>query len=272
MYNSQLLYNKYIDLKRLNFISGNLHQYGIPSGGAILDIGCGNGNISIALGLQGYRVTGIDISEKTILKARSLNRLPNVEFMVSSAEELGKTQEKFDAIICSEVLEHLKDPEVILSHVGRLLHSHGLLIVTVPNGRGPREMLVTRPLQKLRKRNGLMWRSINGMKKMLGYNGVTMQTDAEDLEHVQFFTMSKLRDLASQNEFEIVTIGSSNFIEDVFPFSFFTKRIHGLQKLDCRLADILPVSFSGGFNMVWRMKGEKAWFSFHNERMYSSTK
>lgn len=247
-----VLYEKYIDLKRLKFISDSLKKHGVHRGGRILDIGCGNGNISIYLGMQGYQVTGIDISEKTIRKARSINRLPNVEFKVSSAEALGNTNETFDAIVCSEVLEHLRDPGMILSYVGRLLGFNGILIVTVPNGRGPRELLVTRPIQYLKKRNNIAWKILGKFKSILGYNGYSAQTDADDLEHLQFFTIPKLRWLADQNLFRIIEIGRSNFIEDVFPFSFLSKRIKPLQKLDCRLADRLPASMSGGFNMVWK--------------------
>lgn len=254
MHNASIIYKKFIDLKRLNFIWENLKAHGVPEGGKILDVGCGNGNISIYLGNQGYQVLGIDISEKTILKARSLNTLDNVTFKVSSAEELGKRNELFDAIVCSEVLEHLKDPDIILSHVGRLLKDDGILLVTVPNGFGPRELLVTRPVQYLKRKDNVIWRSLKSVKKAFGYDGQTKQTDADDLEHLQFFTLNKLHAMSTQHKFKIEKIGKSNFIEDVFPISMLSKKSLWLQKFDCKIADILPRPFTGGFNMVWVKK------------------
>jgi hypothetical protein len=68
---------------------------------------------------------------------------------------------------------------------------------------------------------------------------------------VQFFTRNSLKDLAQKNNFQIVRFGKTNFIEDVFPFSFVTKRIKILQKLDCAIAEVLPYQFTGGFVTVW---------------------
>src|SRR5690606_28143802 len=112
--------------------------------------------------------------------------------------------------------------------------------------------LVTRPVQYLKKKNNIIWKALGKVKSLLGYNGYSAQTDADDLEHLQFFTIPKLRSLADQNLFKIVEIGRSNFIEDVFPVSLLSRRIKPLQKWDCQIADRLPAALSGGFNMVWK--------------------
>ena len=59
-----------------------------------------------------------------------------------------------------------------------------------------------------------------------------------------------LESLSSSYNFKITRFGKSNFIEDVFPFSFFAKRLVFLQKMDCKIADILPYRFTGGFFTV----------------------
>ena len=96
-------YNRLADRKRLDFIA-NFLQASLPAGASILDVGCGNGVISRHLGQFGFNVTGIDVSEKTIEKAKSLNTFSNVSFIKKSAEELMATGEQYDAVICSEVL------------------------------------------------------------------------------------------------------------------------------------------------------------------------
>jgi hypothetical protein len=46
--------------------------------------------------------------------------------------------------------------------------------------------------------------------------------------------------------------GKSNFIEDVFPISFLTKRVRSLQKVDCKIAELLPLRLTGGFLTIWK--------------------
>jgi 2-polyprenyl-3-methyl-5-hydroxy-6-metoxy-1,4-benzoquinol methylase len=238
------------DIKRLNFIIDVLREK-LPSGAEVLDVGCGNGVISRSLGAAGFTVKGIDISEKTIEKARQLNTFSNVRFEVCSAEQLVADGSQYHAIICSEVLEHLQEPGKLLATLHSTLHPTGVLIVTVPNGKGPRELFVTRPVIKLQKQNGFIWKTIQSLKKLMGYSGTTAQSAADDLTHIQFFTKPDLEKLATQHQFKIIRFGKTNFIEDVFPFSFFTKRIKVLQKWDCAIAEKLPYSFTGGFVTVW---------------------
>ena len=88
-------------------------------------------------------MTGIDVSERTIEKARSIDPLPNVRFITKSAEALVAEGTRYDAVICSEVLEHLDNPGALLEVLYASLSDKGRLIVTVPNGKGPRESLVT---------------------------------------------------------------------------------------------------------------------------------
>lgn len=243
-------YDRIVDMKRLSFIVNTLGAH-IPANGAILDIGCGNGIISRYLGRYGYQVQGVDVSEKAIETARKLNAMPNVRFDVKSAEELKASERKYDAIICSEVLEHLQDPSSLLRVLYHCLNESGKLIITVPNGRGPREMLVTRPVIILRKADGIIWKIVKKLKHGLGYDGTTVQSDADNLDHVQFFSKEELKKLSTVNNFQIVCFKKSNFIEDVFPFSFLSRKSLAIQKLDCQLADLLPVEFTGGFLTVW---------------------
>jgi 2-polyprenyl-3-methyl-5-hydroxy-6-metoxy-1,4-benzoquinol methylase len=239
------------DIKRLDFIISALKEK-LPEGAEVLDVGCGNGVISRSLGEQGFNVRGIDISSKTIEKARLLNKFPNVHFEVMSAEQLVASGKRYHAVICSEVLEHLNEPGKLLNVLHQSLHDDGILIVTVPNGKGARELFVTKPVISMQKKNNWVWRFVKKMKSGLGYKGTTAQSDADDLTHVQFFTKSTLEQLASANRFRIIRFGKTNFIEDVFPFSFFTKRIKLFQKWDCALAERLPYHFTGGFVTVWK--------------------
>lgn len=243
-------YDRLADRKRLDFITEAVTQR-FSGEVSILDVGCGNGVISRHLGKQGFNVLGIDVSAQTIEKARALNTAPNVQFEVLSAEQLVAQGQTFDVVICSEVLEHLSQPAALLKVLHQSIKPEGILIVTVPNGSGPRELLVTRPVLKMREKNGWAWKMITKVKKSMGYSGTTVQSAADNLDHIQFFSKRDLDALSAENNFRIVQFGKANFIEDVFPFSFVTKKIPALQWLDCKIADVLPHQFTGGFFSVW---------------------
>src|ERR1700743_1733043 len=124
-------FERIADIKRLNFIIEALKKR-LPQGAEVLDVGCGNGVISRSLGAQGFKVRGIDVSEKAIAKAISLNTFPNVRFEAVSAEQLVAEGSRYHAVICSEVLEHLNDPGKLLKVLYQSLTPDGILIVTVP--------------------------------------------------------------------------------------------------------------------------------------------
>jgi ubiquinone/menaquinone biosynthesis C-methylase UbiE len=244
-------YNRVADLKRLDFIRKNLKE-SLPPNGNVLDVGCGNGIISLQLGQDGFNIKGIDVSDKAIEKARASNPFSNVQFEVADADKLKASGESFDAIICSEVLEHLNYPGRLLKELLPILKDSGILIVTVPNGNGPREALVTKPFLRLRKKNNWLWRSVLKIKSGLGYSGTTIQSEADNLDHIQFFTYQDLQRLSHETGFRIDKISSSNFIDDIFPVSLLSRRLKFIQKFDSFIADLLPRTFTGGYLMVWK--------------------
>ncbi|MEM6641576.1 MAG: methyltransferase domain-containing protein [Bacteroidota bacterium] len=251
MSEQKISYSRYADIKRLKFIEEQLAEHQVESNASILDVGCGNGIISMHLGRLGYNVLGVELSEDALEVAKKNNDLKNVEFRKENAENLKIEGLSFDVVICSEVLEHLFEPENLLYPLHSLLKDSGIFIATVPNGVGPRELLVTRPYISLRKVPALL-KLTDGVKNALGYKGTTIQSSASDLDHVQFFTRKQLRKLAKATNFRIILFKASNFIDDVFPFSLVGRKSLKLQKADAKLADALPVGMSGGYLMVWK--------------------
>lgn len=241
-------FTEVVDIKRLNFIADIIQTYCSP-GARILDVGCGNGNITRGIGSLGYQVTGIDFSEQAIRYANGRNKLSNVTFRVCSAEEV-TDGDQFDAVICSEVLEHLHHPDGLMSTIAKMLRSGAIFIATVPNGIGPRELLITRPVQHMSK--GWMGSIIGQSKKMLGYTNSTVQSQSEDLTHIQFFTKHSIIQLVKQHGFDLLQFGHSNCVENVFPYSMLTRHLKVLSKLDNTVVDYLPSVLASGFNTAWR--------------------
>ncbi|WP_266368186.1 class I SAM-dependent methyltransferase [Tellurirhabdus rosea] len=236
------------DFKRLDFIVKQVQSLQKPDV-TIMDIGCGNGNIARVLGGFGYSVLGVDIDPESIAEARKRNAFPNVRFEQMDAESL-PTAGEFDVLVCSEVLEHLDVPGSLVETAYRLLKPGGRLIVTVPNGHGPREVLMTKPMQWINKKGYGDW--LVTVKRSLGYANATSQSSNPDLTHIQFFSRTSLEALLKKHGFRPVTFAKANFIDRVFPYSLLANRLYPLQRLDCRLADLLPTNCASGFYTCWQ--------------------
>lgn len=74
----------------------------------VLDIGCGSGSLAKDVAASAKSVLGIDIEEKNIEKAKRKASAPNLEYRVADATK-DLSNEKFDIIIMSNVLEHIDD-------------------------------------------------------------------------------------------------------------------------------------------------------------------
>jgi 2-polyprenyl-3-methyl-5-hydroxy-6-metoxy-1,4-benzoquinol methylase len=100
----------------------------------VLDIGCGAGRLGQALkARQPAEVVGIELSEAAAREAR--NCLDQV--LVGDVErlELPFAPVSFDAIVCGDVLEHLREPERLLQRARSWLRPQGCLIASIPNVR-----------------------------------------------------------------------------------------------------------------------------------------
>ena len=97
----------------------------------ILNAGCGSGDLSFLLAQDGHRVHGIDPSEEYIALARGHGAFNRISFMVSSIEDF-ESDELFDAVVATDVLEHIKDDSAALEKLARLARPGGLVIIAVP--------------------------------------------------------------------------------------------------------------------------------------------
>ena len=105
-----------------------------PAGSKVLEAGCGVGaqTLMLASNNPSANITSIDISEKSIDKAKTLlneNKIKNVEFQVADIFNLPFEDETFDHIFVCFVLEHLKDSIVALEGLKRVLKKDGSITV-----------------------------------------------------------------------------------------------------------------------------------------------
>jgi 2-polyprenyl-3-methyl-5-hydroxy-6-metoxy-1,4-benzoquinol methylase len=240
------------DKKRLSFIIDEINSHlGFDLSKKVLEIGCGNGNICMGIASIGYQTHGVDIDEDSIRTAKASNRFPNLTFSAQAAENLSEG-DKYDAIVCSEVLEHLVDPSIVLDYVEQYLKKDGIFISTVPNGFGPREVLMTKPQQYLEKKD--FGDRLLKFKRIFGFGHGTVQSSNPDLEHIQFFSKKHIIKLHEEKGFTLKRFNNADSFSNIFPYSILTRRIKKLQEFDCVVADILPAAFTSGFYMSYTRK------------------
>jgi len=95
----------------------------------ILDVGCGYGIYSFTLSKKGYEVYAIDNSKERINFLQK-NGLKNARVM--DITKLKYKNKVFDVVICSDVLEHVKNDKKALAELARVLDNKGRLLLTLP--------------------------------------------------------------------------------------------------------------------------------------------
>lgn len=101
-------------------------------GGVLLEVGCGDGGMTRLISPLVDRMVALDVSTLSLAELANL-QLPNVS-IVHALVETFTTDERFDWIVLSEVIEHVRDPRSILRRCFSLLSPSGSLVVTTPNG------------------------------------------------------------------------------------------------------------------------------------------
>ena len=115
----------------------------------VLEVGCGEGYIMRKL--KHGNLYGIDISKIAIDRAKErLRGNPQVrKLAVANAERIPFPKNTFDVVYCSEVIEHVLDPEKVIGEMVRVAKSNARIVITFPN-----EQLINR-LKSIVKATGL---------------------------------------------------------------------------------------------------------------------
>ena len=106
----------------------------------ILDVGCGGGLLSEPLARLGAEVTALDAAEENINVAQAHADLdpeirPRMTFQASTIEEFIKSnpEVKFDAVVASEVIEHVDNQAEFVKDCSKVLASGGSFFLTTLN-------------------------------------------------------------------------------------------------------------------------------------------
>jgi 2-polyprenyl-6-hydroxyphenyl methylase/3-demethylubiquinone-9 3-methyltransferase len=104
-------------------------------GKAVLDVGCGGGFLSEEFAKDGFRVTGIDLSAKSVAAARkhaAASGVP-IRYLAARGEALPFADGSFDIVACCDVLEHVDNLPSVIQEVSRLLKPGGIFFYDTVN-------------------------------------------------------------------------------------------------------------------------------------------
>jgi 2-polyprenyl-3-methyl-5-hydroxy-6-metoxy-1,4-benzoquinol methylase len=106
----------------------------VPAGASVLDLGCGNGSFLSLFQDRGWKLYGTDFSPTGIEIARQ--NYPGIEFFLADSTaptgDLFERVGQVDAILSTEVIEHLYDPRGFLRNAFALLKPGGVLVLSTP--------------------------------------------------------------------------------------------------------------------------------------------
>lgn len=151
---------------------------------SVFDVGCGNGVLCGALHDAGYRVAGAEYDRGGYELARKAN--PGLSFYNLGVQDdpalvLAENPARFDAVVSTEVIEHLFSPDLLPQFAARVLKPGGYLVITTP---------------------------YHGYLKNLAL-AVTGKWDSHltplwEGGHIKFFSRATLGELLRRNGFEVV--------------------------------------------------------------------
>ncbi len=126
-------FNDKIIKRRINLINNINNFYG--NNLSCAEIGCGNGATALRLADKFDFIDCYDIFESNKIEfeknANELN-ITNCKFILSDIETDNIVQQKYDRIICFEVIEHFKNDKNVIN-LYRMLKNGGKAVISVPN-------------------------------------------------------------------------------------------------------------------------------------------
>lgn len=125
---SNWLYRKHLE----SFYARLMEVVGETECDSLLDAGCGEGFVVdfLASAYPDMKLTGVDVDEQAIEFAKE-HFGEKARFRAGSVYKLPFSDKSFDTVLCSEVLEHLEDPNRAVGELKRV--ARNFVVISVPH-------------------------------------------------------------------------------------------------------------------------------------------
>lgn len=102
---------------------------------SVIDIGCGGGILSESIAKLGCKTVGIDLAEKMIMAAKIHAKENNIDidYRNQSVEDEIEQNNKYDVVVCMEVIEHVPNKQEFVNNVMKLVKEDGIVIFSTLN-------------------------------------------------------------------------------------------------------------------------------------------
>jgi GT2 family glycosyltransferase/SAM-dependent methyltransferase/glycosyltransferase involved in cell wall biosynthesis len=108
----------------------------LVAGRRVLDLGSGEGFGAAILAQSASHVLGVDVDDLTVEHSRLNYARPNLRFAPGTALDLTAYEDgSFGAVVAFEIIEHVKEQELVLAEIARVLGEDGILIMSTPDRR-----------------------------------------------------------------------------------------------------------------------------------------
>ncbi len=105
----------------------------------LLDAGCGSGIVSRYLinRCENIQIDACDLSEQRVIQASLLSKNDKekeIQYFQSSLENIQRRSDNYDAVVCRFVLQHLKDPQIAVNELYRVIKKGGRIVLIDVDG------------------------------------------------------------------------------------------------------------------------------------------
>ncbi|MHA1632461.1 MAG: class I SAM-dependent methyltransferase [Candidatus Freyarchaeota archaeon] len=130
----------FLGVKRGELLLDLLERFSPTRGRFFLDVGCGAGGLAIAFTKRSLATVAFDVDPRYLEVARVWGEEEGVELnlLLASGENMPFRGGSFDFVACSDLIEHVHNPDKLAEEVARVLRSGGFLYLTCPNRISPR--------------------------------------------------------------------------------------------------------------------------------------
>ncbi|MFI7102979.1 class I SAM-dependent methyltransferase [Streptomyces sp. NPDC050161] len=187
----------------------------------VLDVGCGDGTAAAAAAkvLAGHRLIGVDWSQDALRRAAP--RIPHAVRGELTDGGLPFATGSADAVLFSEVVEHLVDPDAALDELHRVLRPGGHLMLSTPN------------LAAWYNR-GLLLAGVQPVFSEVSLRGIHGRPGSQVVGHLRLYTARALRGFLTSSGFDVVRIAGA-------PYHDVPRPLRPLDRAACHLPSLSSI-------------------------------